>query len=143
MHASVFEHAVPVRWSDVDAAGIVYFPQFLDYCHQAIEALFDALPGGYPALTMQRRIGVPSVHLEVDYKAPLRYGDVCLVRLSVRKLGRSSVTFRHVLVRARDGVTCAEVTQVVAVSDLVALRSIPIPADVRAVLERHYEGSEQ
>jgi 4-hydroxybenzoyl-CoA thioesterase len=135
----VFEHPIPVRWNDVDAAGIVYFPQFLDYCHLAIEALFTALPGGYPALTMQRRIGVPSVHLEADFRAPLRYGDTCLVRLHVARLGRSSVTFRHVLVRARDGVVCAEIVQVVALSDLDALRAVEIPADVRALLESHLE----
>lgn len=135
----MFEHPRPVRWSDVDAAGIVYFPRFLDYCHDAIERLFDALPGGYPALTMRRKIGVPCVHLEVDYRAPLRYGDTCLVRVRVESLGRSSVRFRHVLVRAEDGAVCAEVTQVVVVSDLVALKGIEIPPDVRAVLEAHLE----
>jgi 4-hydroxybenzoyl-CoA thioesterase len=135
----VFEHAISVRWGDIDAAGIVYFPQFFDYCHQALEALFGALPGGYPTLTMKRRIGVPSVHLEADFRAPLRYGDTCLVRVHVTKIGRSSVTFRHVLTRAEDGVVCAEVTQVVAVSDLAALRSIAVPEDVRAVLTAHLE----
>lgn len=133
----MFEHPRPVRWSDVDAAGIVYFPRFFDYCHDAIEALFAALPGGYPRLTMERHVGVPSVHLEADFKAPLRYGDTCLVRVHVAKLGRSSVAFRHVLVRARDGVECAEVRHVVAVSDLVAVRAIEMPADVRALLAGH------
>ena len=79
----MFELARPVRWSDVDAAGIVYFPRFLEYCHDAIEALFGELDGGYAHLTMKRKIGVPSVHLEVNFKAPLRYGDVCRVRVTV------------------------------------------------------------
>jgi YbgC/YbaW family acyl-CoA thioester hydrolase len=133
----VFEHPRPVRWSDVDAAGIAYFPRFFEYCHDAIEALFGALPGGYPALTMGRRIGVPTVHLAADFRAPLRYGDTCLVRVTVARLGRTSVTFRHQLVRASDGVECAEVEHVVAVADLASLRAIPIPDDVRALLERH------
>jgi 4-hydroxybenzoyl-CoA thioesterase len=136
---AVFEHRRPVRWNDVDAAGIVYFPRFLDFCHDAIEAMFDALPGGYAALTMQRRIGVPTVHLEADYRAPLRYGDVCLVHLTVLRLGRSSVSFRHRLLRAPDRALSVEVTHVVAVSDLAALRAIEIPADVRAVLAQHLE----
>jgi 4-hydroxybenzoyl-CoA thioesterase len=133
----VFEHARTVRWSDVDAAGIVFFPRFLEYCHDAIEAFFGALPGGYPTLTMRRKIGVPSVHVNVDFRAPLRYGDVCVVELSVARIGRSSVTFRHRLVRQADRVVCADVTQIVAVSDLDALRSIEIPTDVRALLEAH------
>jgi 4-hydroxybenzoyl-CoA thioesterase len=135
----VFEHVRPVRWSDVDAAGIVYFPRFLEYCHDAIEALFAALAGGYAALTMDRGIGVPTVHFEGDFHAPLRYGDVCVVQLRVVRIGRTSVTFRHTLVRQRDGIPCADFTHVVAVSDLRAMRAIELPDDVRAVVEAHAE----
>ncbi len=135
----MFEHRRPVRWNDVDAAGIVYFPRFLDYCHDAIEAMFDALEGGYPTLTMKRRIGVPTVHLSGDFRSPLAYGDTCLVRVTVRRVGRSSVTFVHRLIRERDEALCAEIEHVVAVSDLDALRAIEIPADVRAVLAVHPE----
>lgn len=133
----MFELVRPVRWSDVDAAGIVYFPRFLEYCHDAIEALFGELDGGYPRLTMVRKVGVPSVHLEVNFRAPLRYGDVCRVRVTVEKIGRSSVSFHHVLVREEDDMLCCEVRQVVVVSDLVALKGTAIPDDVLAVLERH------
>lgn len=133
----VFEHTCSVRWGDIDAAGIAYFPQFFDYAHQAIEALFAALPGGYAGLTQQRRVGVPTVHLEADFRAPLRYGDRVRVRLEVRSIGRTSVTFAHRLHRLDDDVLCAVVKQVVVVSDLRELRPIEPPDDVRAILEAH------
>ena len=57
-------HERPVRFADVDAARIVYFARYLDYCHDAIEALFGGLPGGYAHLTMARDVGVPSVRVE-------------------------------------------------------------------------------
>jgi 4-hydroxybenzoyl-CoA thioesterase len=138
----MFELVRPVRWSDVDAAGIVYFPRFLEYCHDAIEALFGELEGGYAKLTQLRKIGVPSVHVEVNFLAPLRYGDVCRVRVHVEKIGRSSVTFRHVLLRddpddPSGAIVCCEVRHVVVVSDLVALKGTVIPDDVLAVLESH------
>ncbi len=135
----MFEHIRPVRWSDVDAAGIVFYPRFLEYCHDAIEAMFDELPGGYAALTQQRKIGVPAVHLEVNFRAPLRYGDVCVVRLAVEKIGRSSVAFRLELMRGEGEARtlCCEVKQVVVVTDVVALKGIEVPGDVRAVLEKH------
>ncbi len=139
----MFEFERPVRWSDVDAAGIVYFPRFLEYCHDAIEALFGGLDGGYAALTQNRKIGVPSVHVEANFHAPLRYGDVCRVQVTVEKIGRSSVTFRHVLLREDPDATrtmCCEVRHVVVVSDLVALKGTVIPDDVLAVLETHREG---
>lgn len=138
----MFELDRPVRWNDVDAAGIVFFPRFLEYCHDAIEALLSPLDGGYARLTQQRRLGLPSVHLEADFRAPLRYGDVCHVQLSVAKIGRSSVTFRHVLSRvgAPTGtatIVCCVVRQIVVVSDLVTLEATAMPDDVRVVLEAH------
>lgn len=139
----MFEHRCAVRWGDIDAAGIAYFPQFFDYVHQAIEALFAALPGGYAALTQKRRVGVPTVHLEADYRAPLRYGDQVVVQTRVRSLGRSSVRFEHTLLRcAPEGSglePSASVRQVVVVSDLAALRSIEMPGDIRRLLEAHLE----
>jgi 4-hydroxybenzoyl-CoA thioesterase len=137
----MFEYTRAVGWSDVDAAGIVFFPRFLEYCHEAIEAMFGDLDGGYPALTMDRKIGVPTVHLEVNFTAPLRYGDVCRVRVTIEKIGRSSVTLKHVIVRDARGddpeETSCEVRQVIVVSDLVALKGLVIPDDVIEVLQRH------
>jgi len=54
----------PVRFEEVDAAQIVFFPRFLSYCHEAMEELFDGVEGGYVALIRDRRIGVPAVHVE-------------------------------------------------------------------------------
>lgn len=133
----MFRFERPVRFSDVDAARIVYFARYLDYCHDAIEALFAELPGGYAHLTMVRDVGVPSVRVEVDYRAPLRYGDVALIDLSVERLGARSVTLRHELTRKADGVPVASVRQVVVTARLTELGAVQIPDDVRAVLARH------
>ena len=139
MQLNVFEYSRPVRWSDLDPAGIVYFPRFFEFCHETLESLFSALPGGYPALTMQRRIGVPTVHLEADFRAPLRYGETCVVRTVVTRVGRTSISFTHTLTGTTDGGIRAVITHVIAVTDLVTLRAIEIPADMRAVLTPHLE----
>lgn len=133
----MFRYERPVRFAEVDAARIVFFARYLDFCHEALEALFAPLPGGYAHLTMVRGVGVPSVRVEVEYAAPLRYGDTALIDVSVERLGGRSVTFVHALTRAADGVRCATVRQVVVVCRLDALRSVDIPDDVRALLARH------
>ncbi len=127
----------PVRFEEVDAAQIVFFPRFLSYCHEAMEALFDGVDGGYVHLIRDRKIGVPAVHIECDFKHPLRYGDVARIETTVAKLGRTSVSFRYAIMRASDGTPVATITHVCAVSDLVLLKAIPIPDDVRAALEAH------
>lgn len=131
----VFER--PVRFADVDAARILFFARHLEYCHDALEALFAPLPGGYAAMINERDVGVPSVHIEIDYRAPLRYGDVARIETVVERLGAKSVTFHHTLRRGSDGEVCATVRQVVVTSKLATLTSIPVPDDVRALLEGH------
>ena len=133
----MFVYRRPVRFAEVDAARIVFFARYLEYCHDALEALFGGLEGGYAALTMGRDIGIPSVHAEVDWRAPLRYGDTARIEVTVLKLGRTSVTFQHRLVREADGVECADVRQVVVTARLDALGTVPIPDDVRALLETY------
>jgi 4-hydroxybenzoyl-CoA thioesterase len=102
-----------------------------------MEKLFDDVEGGYVHLIRDRKVGVPAVHVECDFKHPLRYGDVARIKTTVEKLGRTSVSFRYALARLADGVPSASILHVCAVSDLVALKAIPIPDDVRSVLERH------
>jgi 4-hydroxybenzoyl-CoA thioesterase len=126
-----------VSFEEVDAAQIVFFPRFLSYCHEAMEGLFDDIEGGYVRLVRDRKVGVPAVHVECDFRAPLRYGDVARIETTVEKLGRTSVSFRYAIARASDRTAVASVLHVCAVSDLVALKAIPIPDDVRAALERH------
>jgi len=127
----------PVRFEDVDPAGIVFFPRFLSYCHEAMETFFAALPGGYAALITQRRIGFPAVHLEVDFKSPLRYGDVARIAIDVPHVGNRSATLRYTLTRAADGHAIALVTHICAIAALDVLKAIAIPDDIRAVLEAH------
>ena len=127
----------PVRFEEVDAAQIVFFPRFLSYCHEAMEALFDDVAGGYVGMVRDRRIGVPAVHVECDFKHPLRYGDVARIETVVEKMGRTSVSFRYAMSRASDGIAVASVLHVCAVSDLVALKAIAIPEDIRTALEKH------
>jgi 4-hydroxybenzoyl-CoA thioesterase len=127
----------PVRFEEVDAAQIVFFPRFFGYCHEAMEALFDDVEGGYVRLVRDRKIGVPAVHVACDFKHPLRYGDVARIEATVAKLGRTSVTFQYAITRLSDGVPIASITHVCVVSDLTSLTKIPIPDDVRSALERH------
>ncbi len=136
----MFVHERPVRFEEVDAAGIVFFARFFGYCHDAMEAMLGAVPGGYARLVVERKIGFPAVHVEADFAAPLRFGDVARIEVTVERIGTSSCSFRNRFTRLQDGAngaTCATILQVCAASDLTKLRAVPIPADVRAVLSLH------
>jgi 4-hydroxybenzoyl-CoA thioesterase len=126
----------PIRFEEVDAAGIVFFGQYLAYAHEAMEAFFAGLEGGYAHLVMKRRIGLPAVHVEADYQAPLRYGDVLTIETTAAKVGNTSCTLAYRFLR-QDGIVAATVRHTCVLCDLESMQKIPIPADVRAILEAH------
>ena len=133
----MFRYERPVRFPDVDAARMVFFGRFCDYCHEALEALFAQIDGGYPELTMVRDVGIPTVHIEFDFKAPLRYGDVAVIDVDVVRIGEHSITFRHTVARKADGVVSALARHVVVTARISQIETLPVPADMRALLEQH------
>jgi 4-hydroxybenzoyl-CoA thioesterase len=130
----VFVYRTPVRFADVDHAGIVYYPRFFHYFHLAFEELFRVRmgPRAYVDLLDRDRVGFPAVHAEADYKAPLRFGDAAVVALAVARLGATSITFRYRV--RRDDVECAVGTVVCAVVDLARFAPRPVPDAIRELV---------
>jgi 4-hydroxybenzoyl-CoA thioesterase len=135
----VFVFQRPVRFADVDAAGIVFFPRYHEYCHDALEALFGELPGGYAALFRERDLGVPTVHLETNFAHPLRFGDIARFEIVIERVGHSSITLHHTIRRESDGLVVATVRHVVVLTRVSTLTPVPVDGDIRALLERHRE----
>jgi 4-hydroxybenzoyl-CoA thioesterase len=127
----------PVRFEDVDAAGIVFFARFLHYCHEAMDRFFDGVPGGYVELITRRKIGFPAVHVTADFRAPLRYGDVARIAVTVPKIGTTSCTFRYDFRRERDDADVATIEHVVVSTELTSVTKIALPEDCRALLAAH------
>lgn len=128
-----------VRFEEVDAAGIAFFARFFNWCHEAMESFFGGVPGGYVHLILERRIGFPAVHLEADWRAPLRYGDVARITTSVTRIGTSSATLRYELRRVQGGELAAVVSHVVVSTNLTTMTKVPLPDDCRALLEQHLD----
>lgn len=131
-----FRTSIPVRFGDVDHAGIVYYPRFYIYFHEAFEDFFNDAGMAYNQLLDGQRVGFPTVHVETDFKAPLRYGDSLDIELSVPRVGRRSAAFRYVGYRHRDGRHCvtAEITTTCVNMDTFEAREIP--EEVRALFAR-------
>lgn len=135
-----FSYAAPVRFADVDHAGIVYYPRFFHLFHLAFEELWRARigPRAYAELIDRDRVGFPAVRAECDFKGPLRFGDTAEIEVSVARLGARSITFRYRVFRAaeaeRERTVCAEGQVVTAVVDLARFVAIPVPERVVALL---------
>ena len=136
---NAFETLFQVRFGHVDPAGIVYFPRIYDYIHDVFEEVWEKHVGQrYYHLLLERKIGFPLVHSEVDFKSPLRFGDRPTVRVTCFRLGRSSMGLRY-LVQLDDEV-CVDARMTTACVELDGMKAIAIPAEFR---ERFEEIREQ
>jgi 4-hydroxybenzoyl-CoA thioesterase len=131
-----FVYLHPVRIDEVDAAGVVFFARYFGWCHEAMAAMLEPIDGGYAGLLTKRGIGLPTVHAEADYFAPLRFGDTASIAVSIEKVGSSSCTLAFGVGRASDATRVASIRHVVAMADLREMKSRPLPDDVRRVFER-------
>lgn len=126
-----------IRFDDVDGAGIVYYPQFFHLCHAAFEDFFDdAAPFSYPDLVRERRRGFPTVAIQSEFFAPLAYGDVAIVELTVLEIGNSSVKFGYDIRRKRDGARCFHADTTTVLVDLDTLKPKKLDPEMRAILEK-------
>ena len=127
-----FSTRITVRFADVDAAGLVYYPVLFHYCHVAMEEFFAARCGvPYHRLMADRRVGFPVVNARAEFLAPLVYGDEVDVEVFVSHTGTSSATFEYRLRRASDGRLCATATLVQVSMDLDERRAVPISDKLR------------
>jgi len=134
-----FTFATPVRFSDIDHAGIMYYPRFFHLFHLAFEELWRARigPRAYSELIDRDRVGFPAVRAECEFKAPLKFGDTAEIEVSVARLGAKSLTFRYRVHRALDErprTLCAEGQVVCAVVDLAKFVAVAVPERVVAML---------
>ena len=132
----VFRRNRHIRFSDCDPAGIVFYPQYFVMLNDLVEAWFsDGLGIAYPDLVVRRRIGLPSVRLEVDFTAVSRMGDEVELALGVERLGGASLTLAHTITGA-GGERRMAMRQVLVSTALDTHRAVELPSDVRAAIAR-------
>ena len=139
----VHVHRVRVGFGDCDPAGIVYFPRFFHFFHEAMETWFDAvlrLP--YAELIGVRRLGFPAVHTGADFLIPCAMGDEIAVEQRVISLGRTSIRFAYRVRTHGDPAAPDRLTgtTVCVVMDLdpqrpTYRRAVELPPDLRARIE--------
>ena len=132
------EISVQVRWSEVDPAGIVFYPRFFEWFDRATEALFESLALPWPVIFPRYAIlGVPIVESGARFASPVRYGDTALIRSTVAEVRERTFRMEHEV--SVDGRRCAtgfEVRAWVAVPGAPAgrLEARAMPEEVRSRL---------
>ena len=129
-----------IRFSDCDPAGIVFYPQYFVMFNGLVEDWVEEELGvGYRRLIVERRIGLPTVKLEAEFRAVSRMGDRVSLYLDVARIGGRSLSLDLRCQGASpDGgeELRMRIRQVLVTTSLETHRSIDVPADLRAAIER-------
>ncbi len=121
----MFTTSILVRFGDLDGAGIAYYPNLVNFLHEAFEDFFKGHVGRpYPEV-YKGGIGFPTVKVEMEFFAPVHYGDQVGVGVTVERMGRSSVQIRYEGSVAGKPVFRARTIAVTV--DMKTFRSTPIP----------------
>lgn len=136
MTAAPFTVELPIRFSHTDPAGIVYFPNYFDFCNGVIEDWYTRGLGiDYARMIFEERRSAPIVHAECDFYVPSLMGDRVSFSLLLAKIGRTSIDmeiYGHV-----EGTLRLKANIVTVFMDLNTRKSVALPDAMRQKFEAY------
>jgi 1,4-dihydroxy-2-naphthoyl-CoA hydrolase len=90
-----FSHPRTVHFADTDAAGVVFFANYLAIGHEAYEEALGAAGIELSAFFSGHRVIVPIVKAEVEYLRPLQAGEKLQVAVVPALLTENSYEIRY------------------------------------------------
>jgi YbgC/YbaW family acyl-CoA thioester hydrolase len=80
-----------MRWADVDAAGILHFPRIFEIVEEAEIELLRQI--SWSMFERLKEFEFPRVRVECDFKRMIRLDALFRLRVTVGKVGRSSIRY--------------------------------------------------
>ena len=122
-----FKFVRTVEFSETDMAGIVHFSNYCKYMEAAEHRFF-------------RSIGYSIVHVEFDYKKPLRFEDEIEIHLLVARLRSKSITYKFRITKLNGcqpvlAATGELIVVCVSLTNDGAMKACMIPKDFAAKIE--------
>lgn len=143
MAAGAFSFPVRVYYEDTDAAGVVYYANYLRYLERArtewLAALGHPIVGPAALLELPRASRIVFVvrRLTIDYRAPARLADALDVTVAIRTLRHASLVVAQEV--RRDKLTLVDALVDLACVDSASFAPTRIPHSLTTALsgDRH------
>ena len=102
-HIEDAEHVLPIRvyYEDTDAAGIVYYANYLKYAERARTEMLRLMGVQQTELRRDHGVAFAVRACSIDYRRPARLDDLLEVRSHLRALGGATAEAGQVI--SRDG----------------------------------------
>ena len=129
-----FRVAMRIYWEDTDAAGIVFYANYLRFFERARTEWLRSLGFGQEALRREAGVAFVVSDTTLRYRRPARLDDVIDVSVAVVHLGQASLEIAQEARRA--GELLAEGTIRIGCVELGTFRPCRIPNDIRLSIHR-------
>lgn len=121
-----------VRYSDSDVQGHVFNVNYFTYFDDAITDFMEVVEG--------RPCGDPLYQIvlaraECDFRSAGQMGETLLTRVTVAKIGRTSITFTLAITEEKSGREVAKGVEIYVVVDPDTMRPVAVPDPLRTALE--------
>ncbi len=122
-----------VRYSDSDVQGHVFNVNYFAYFDDAITDFMEVVEG--------RPCGDPLYHIvlaraECDFRSSGKMGETLLTRVTVARVGKTSITFNLIITEEQSGRVVANGVEIYVVVDPATMRPIAVPGALREALQR-------
>jgi 4-hydroxybenzoyl-CoA thioesterase len=122
-----------LHFGDCDISGTAYYPAYMNMLNGVVEEFWGHIGWPWHEIIWKERWGTPTVHLSCDFSKPSFFGDKLTFRITVLKVGKSSLRLGHT-VHCQDQHRWSS-EQVLAASHLDTHTAMLWPDDVKAKLE--------
>lgn len=124
-----------VRWSDVDAAGIIFYGSYVRFIELAETELFRAAGLPYGEVFTRYDVLLPRVQVHTEFHYPARLDDRLRMAAYYGKVGRKSLTLNFEAIHVGAGRLAAHGYLVVACTERSTLRPRALPPELIELLK--------
>ena len=132
------DHHFPIRvyYEDTDAAGIVYYANYLKFAERARTEMMRDRGASHEQLRQEHGLTFVVKHCAADYRAPARLDDVLDVRTHIGKVAGASLSLRQPIY-CNDRLLVSVDVRLALLNE--AMRPARIPEALIAALTPQYE----
>lgn len=134
-----FFHQLRVRYSEVDAQGIVFNAHYLTYLDVAITEYFRYLGFDYKQLAQEGKMDMALVKTCLEFKAPAFFDEVLEIGVRVSNIGNKSYTVNFEIYKKESDALVLKGQTVYVNYNPVKQTAEPVPDFFRAAVEK-FEG---
>ena len=102
IEAGIHRFFIRVYYEDTDAAGIVYYANYLKFVERARTEMMRLFGVEHERWRQAEGVAFIVRHAELDYRAPARLDDTLLIETRVKELGGASIVLTQDVKRGDD-----------------------------------------